>query len=344
MPHEPILSIILPVYNGEAFVKRAIQSVLDQKLQNWELVVVNDGSTDASESIITSYCERDSRIIKITQANGGLSAARNAGFCRSTGKYIVFLDVDDWVEESYYSDLVAYAEKYKTEFLVSSYIRDFVQSGGRVKAQQVRFEEKVLDTNEKLKQACEQMHFYNVYIHVWNKIYRREFLLENRIMFDEGRRYAEDVPYNIEVLKNTSSILFVDIPGYHYVCHQAERLTGSWKESLLEDNCQVYHQIAAFEKEFLNMEQSEVAAGMYLRSCFLAIEKTISMKMPYQDVCVIMKTLFEKTALKDSLDTLKYRCRSKEFYIYMMILQIKSAFIFYIAVTLRRGLKRMLGR
>mgnify|MGYP003370537141 CR=1 FL=1 len=344
MLHYPILSIILPVYNGEAFIKRTIQSVIDQELQDWELIIINDGSKDQSETIISDFCTFDTRIITISQENKGLSAARNVGYHKATGKYIVFLDADDYVEPNYYKKLVVSTERYGADFVISSYIRDFVQSDAQIKSKLVCFKEQFLEKYNQIQQCCSKIYFYNVYIHVWNKIYRHDFLLKHGIVFDETKRYAEDVPYNIAVLEKAKNILFVDVPGYHYVCHKAERLTGKWNKSLLIDNCKVYQKIVAYEQDYLGMKQSEVAAGMYLRSCFLTVEKMINMKMSYKDIKENIKQLFNMPVLSEVLRISYKKCKSKEFLIYKCILKLKIPFLFYISVVLRRALKYMIGR
>lgn len=347
MSASPILSIILPVFNGEAFIRRAINSVRNQNLKDWELIVVNDGSTDQSETIIAEFCTLDARITKISQENKGLSAARNAGYHKALGKYIVFLDADDYVEPNYYMELIASTEKSGADFVVSGYIRDFVQANGQVKSCPILFNgEKIClkEDRDKLIDCHSQMYFYNIYIHVWNKIYRHDFLSRKGIVFDESIRYAEDVPYNIECLKHAENIQFLELAGYHYVCHQAERLTGKWKESLLGDNGRVYQQIVEFEHSSLHLGRSEIAAGMYLRSCYLAIEKTMTTGMSYQEISKIIRKIFVMPDLDRSLVTLKKGCKSKEFLIYRLIWNLKIPSIVYLSVALRKRLKHMIGR
>ena len=347
MLHSSVLSIILPVFNGEAFIRRTIQSVLEQELDAWELIVVNDGSTDQSEAIIAEFCALDARITKISQENRGLSAARNAGYLKATGKYIVFLDADDYVEPNYYKELVASTEESGADFIVSGYIRDFIQANGKIKSCPVHFNKQFLsieNDREKFVDSYSQMHFYNVYIHVWNKFYRHDFLLKHGIVFDESLRYAEDVPYNIECLKYANSIQFLDMAGYHYTCHQAERLTSTWRSSLIEDNCRVYRQIVDYEQKYLKLEQSEIAAGMYLRSCYLTLEKAIASGMTYPRIKEIIQNLFSMPALTESLTALQERCRFKEFLVYRLIWNLKMPVVVYISVKLRKCLKRAIGR
>ena len=94
---EPIVSVIIPVYNVEQYLKRCIDSVIDQTYRNLEIILVDDGSNDGSGEICDNYAQNDSRIKVIHKSNGGLSDARNAGIDRSTGIYIMFVDSDDWI-------------------------------------------------------------------------------------------------------------------------------------------------------------------------------------------------------------------------------------------------------
>ena len=90
---QPLVSIITPAYNAEKYIKETIESVLGQTYKNWELIIVNDGSTDSTEEIIKSF--DDSRVVLLSQKNSGVSSARNLGMQSSKGKYITFLDADD---------------------------------------------------------------------------------------------------------------------------------------------------------------------------------------------------------------------------------------------------------
>ena len=343
----PILSIILPVYNGEAFVERAIKSVLNQELTDWELIVVNDGSTDRSEELIAGFCALDARIARISQENKGLSAARNAGYYKAAGKYIAFLDVDDYVEPNYYSGLVASTEESGADFVMSGYIREFIHADRTAKAYPVHFKKQLFSITTDRKQiitSCSEPYFYNVYIHVWNKLYRHDFLLRHGIVFDESLRYAEDVPYNIECLKHADSIQFLDMVGYHYICHQAERLTGKWRESLLEDNRRVFRQIFDFEENCWNMKCPAIACGMYLRSCFLTIEKASACGIRYKELKPVLTQILSSPETLLCFKILRQISAPFEFKVYKHIMQTNQPLLFWWAVLLRRKIKHMLGR
>lgn len=117
-----LVSIIVPVYNVEKYLKRCIDSILKQRYQNLEIILIDDGATDQSGSICDEYKEKDNRIIVIHQKNGGLSAARNAGLDIASGSWIMFVDSDDWVSEDYVSHAVKTASEQQADVVLFDYI------------------------------------------------------------------------------------------------------------------------------------------------------------------------------------------------------------------------------
>ena len=110
MEQNPLISVIVPVYNVAAWLPRCVDSVLTQTYQNLEILLIDDGSTDASGEICDAYAEKDPRIRVIHKKNGGLSSARNAGLDVSNGQYIGFVDSDDWIEPEMYEKMLALME------------------------------------------------------------------------------------------------------------------------------------------------------------------------------------------------------------------------------------------
>ena len=109
----PIISIIVPVYNVEEYLQRCIDSILNQRFKDFELILINDGSTDNSLKICKEYSLSDSRVKVINKENGGLSSARNAGINIAKGKYIGFVDSDDWINEEMYQTLYNLLQEYQ---------------------------------------------------------------------------------------------------------------------------------------------------------------------------------------------------------------------------------------
>lgn len=106
----PLVSVIIPIYNAEKYMNRCIDAVLNQKYKNIEVILINDGSVDSSKKICQKYCEKDNRVICISKNNEGVSKARNAGIKIATGKYLCFIDADDWIDIEYVEEYVLCAE------------------------------------------------------------------------------------------------------------------------------------------------------------------------------------------------------------------------------------------
>ncbi len=200
------ISIIIPVYNCEKYVAKCVDSLLRQTLNDIEIILINDGSTDNSLGILKQY--NDNRIKIITKANGGQSSARNVGMEIAKGEYIGFVDSDDWVAPDYYEKLYNTAIKYHADIAMS----DFVRIG--VRKYKVRLnitEEKVYERIENkikaanaLKEGC-----------VWNKIYKRNIL--SNLRFCEGM-FFEDGPFTLRALYACNKL--VTVPGTLYFYFQ----------------------------------------------------------------------------------------------------------------------------
>ncbi|MBC5710073.1 glycosyltransferase family 2 protein [Hungatella sp. L12] len=336
------LSIILPVYNGEAFLEKAVESVIKQTYQSWELILVNDGSTDNSEKICLRYQEQDHRISYINQENRGLSAARNSGIHLAHGEYIAYLDADDYVEADYYEKMVVAFEKHKSDLVVSGFIREFTHKDRPAKQLKTAFANILFSDEESLKEHLKEPFIYNLFIHVWNKLYLRKLLVKHNIGFDENIRFGEDVLYNILYLKQIKKIFMVDICGYHYVCRETERLTNTWHSFLPEYNSKLYNGIIDFMHEYWNTDLLVIPAEMYLRGCFLNIEKALAANLPLTSQKQIIQTILNADETKSTL--IMRNLTSLEFKIYQVILKSRNFRVIKNSVRARVLIKRCLGR
>ena len=342
MKLSPILSIILPVFNGEEFIRTAIDSVIGSSLNSWELILINDGSTDSTEEICRDYSQRDKRIHYISQENRGLSAARNSGFFYARGKYIAYLDADDYVSKDYYEALISEAEHSFADILITGFIREFQYTNYSHKVT-VCFPKLLFFANT-LKKVGGKKWGYNLYIHVWNKLYRRDFLLKHEICFDEALRYGEDVPYNIQILTHTSKILFLDLTGYHYVCRNSPRLTTRWDEQLVAHNGRILRQIVSYERSNWQTEKFPIAAGMYLRSCFLALERAKFSNLPLKNRCNLIKIIIHLPETQFSIKQCRFGHCPAEFWLYSQLLKTNNPLIIHFAFMLRLYAKKLYRR
>lgn len=206
------LSLIIPCYNVAPYVERAVQSVLDQEFSDWELLLVDDGSTDETLSILQSLSEKDCRIRVIAQANRGVSAARNAGLRQARGEYVQFIDADDYI--SPYGDV----ERWNGNDVV---VYGFAMHTGR-KIRRFFPPRKGSSLLVRYLQGSR--------LHLGGLLFRRALLENEGICFDEQTYYSEDKEVMIKALLCACKICPIQSIGYHYI-RRADSAMG--KGSLL---------------------------------------------------------------------------------------------------------------
>ena len=215
-------SIITPIYNREKNIKTVVESVLGQDYDNWELILVDDGSTDQSARGCLVYVEKDSRIRYFYQNNGGVCSARNLGLKKALGNYIIFLDSDNSLKENMlsvlYSNITLHSDIdmvcYGFDTSVSEWLPENNGSENVISRQEIR--KLFLPTHINI--YTQNTNFLKNF--VWNKCYRKEFLDMCGIIFDEKRRTWEDGLFVINCLDNANSILVVRKVLYNAFCEE----------------------------------------------------------------------------------------------------------------------------
>ncbi len=207
---DKLITIIMPVYQAEKYLEKSINSVLNQTYKNWELILVDDGSTDSSPLICDDYARRDTRIRVFHKINGGQSSARNLGIQEAKGIYITFMDNDDIVLPEMYEVLVANIESAHADISACSYI--IHREDGDVYHDVHSNEFYVFDNKEGMKAflSREMMDIY-----VWTKLYKKDFLDRYQLRFEEGRS-EEDFLFNSLAFIYAKCTVFVDRAFYIY--------------------------------------------------------------------------------------------------------------------------------
>ena len=194
------VSVIVPIYNAEAYLCPALDSILDQTLQEIEIICVDDGSTDGSLKIIKEYQKKDARIRIVTQNNAGPGSARNNGLRRSRGEYVSFLDADDFFDASFLEKMYATATAQDLDIVVCDY--DLYQSKTAKFRKNVVGDEQKLLTPGKVtsKNDFPDQIFQLTDGYVWSKLFRRSFLNEKQLAFPDELRMFEDVYFVVAAL------------------------------------------------------------------------------------------------------------------------------------------------
>ncbi len=204
------VSIIVPVYNTEKYLKKCIESLLNQTEKEIEILILNDGSPDNSDSIIKSY--DDSRIKYIKKDNTGIGSTRNLGIDKASGKYVMFIDSDDYIEKNCVEIMLEKAEEDKCDIVISDYYEDRNDEVKEIHFKQ--FSDTSLDSNPSI--------LNNVNLGPCNKIYKKNIL--KGIRFEEKLKY-EDAPFVIKALKAANKIGKIDNCLSHYVIHGNSQTT-----------------------------------------------------------------------------------------------------------------------
>ena len=205
------ISVIIPVYNGEKYIKKCLDSVLNQSKKELEIILVNDGSTDNTENIIKEY--KDKRIKYFKNTNHGIGYSRNFGIEKSKSKYITFLDSDDYLEKTACEKLFNKIEKDKLDIVMCDFYKDY---GDRVEEIKLpSFKDSSLKDNPDI---------ITEYLNPWAKLYSAKLLKDNKIKFVEDLKY-EDAPFVIEALDKANKIGKIDECLNYYVIHNNSETT-----------------------------------------------------------------------------------------------------------------------
>lgn len=212
-----ILTVIIPIYNVEKYLKKTLDSVLNQKINDFEIILVDDGSTDKSGAICDEFAAKDTRIRAFHIANGGVSRARNFGLAQATGDYIHFMDSDDFIEKEMYERFSNIVETECPDIVMCGSLQ--INSRHHAEMVVAPKQEAFLNGRDQIAEYLNQIPLNDMkcLIHyIWNKWYRREFLLKNKLSFSPALNLGEDYVFNCTALKSIEKICKVPNTYYHY--------------------------------------------------------------------------------------------------------------------------------
>lgn len=268
----PKISLVVSIYNGEEYLERCMKSIYAQTFTDYEIILVNDGSTDNSLSLCKKYEAKDSRITVINKPNGGQGSARNAGMAVARGEYITFPDVDDWIEPEMCAEMYALVENEKYDVVIAG-ANNYSQELKLISS--VSYERIILKGNTQCFSNI--MTFFPttlLFDVVWNKLYRRDFLLKNRLRFSDLRR-AQDAYFNLEVFDCVESLITTDRTYYNYLNNDIEQVNKKFPINYIDINFTYYKKLKdIFEKREMYCEKIKT---QYDTSFVETIYSTINM-------------------------------------------------------------------
>lgn len=241
--NEPLISIIIPVYNVERYLPKCLDSVIHQSYKNIEIICVNDGSPDNSSEILAEYEKKDPRIKVINQKNTGLAGARNTGVDAAIGDYIMFVDSDDWIDLNSCEVAIKYALQYTADAILFPYVKEYM---GKSEKKEI-FEEKLIVFNGTEVKSKLHRRIFGLVDHelrhpekadsivtVWGKLYTSSVIKDTNCKFiDLSIIGTEDALFNIGVIDKVGKAVYTSECFYHYRKNNTTSLTKSYKKDLI---------------------------------------------------------------------------------------------------------------
>lgn len=227
------ISVIMAAYNVEKYLERAIRSILDQKFKEFELIIIDDGSTDQTGEIAKALAKEDERIKVYQTANQGVSAARNFAIDKAKGKYIYFMDSDDYTDADMLSYLYKQLMKKEMDLVVFGFYFETWKGDSLIQQFPAKCKNKVYDNEEQIRKDFAYLWNCDIFYNVWNKIFVTDVIRKNNIHF-EKMKFGEDLQFNIDYLYHCTSMITVEKCYYHYIRERQGAATYSYINSLFE--------------------------------------------------------------------------------------------------------------
>lgn len=291
---KPLLTVVIPVYNVEKYLKRCVESVIAQDWKKYEILLVDDGSTDHSPQICDNYVKTYDFISVIHKENGGLSEARNTGLSQAKGEYVYFPDSDDWIEPDTFIALSEALESQK--FDIISFNREFVKS-----EEDAIVSDSVVTIVFEGKDAFVEMLKHSYITGFANdKIYRKSLFMDHDILFPKGK-YYEDLGTNYKLFLSARKVYATNQKYYHYLIDNPDSITQSWNEKKFIDMFGFYKEVfySDFVRSQLNQEEFHISQLYYVNGLTHILASLYKAKLHknYSDITSEVKQELEKNKL-----------------------------------------------
>lgn len=279
------ISIIIPVYNTEKYLKQCLDSIINQTFEDFECICVNDGSTDNSLTILQEYSKKDNRIKIINQKNSGSSVSRNNGIKQALGQYVSFIDADDWITDNYLE--ILYNKIIETDAdIVRASFKFYYQKNDICESAKIREIHKIKNNTD-----IERLYKGYAGAFVWAKLYKKSLIKDNNIYFYEGKT-AEDCPFSALVYLYAKKICFINDEIYFYR-KQIEGVTANYQAQIID----AFDNFVELSKDLANRNFITKDVTKFLIDTFIYKVGKISDSVSLDN---------KKDLLKKSIDFLNY--------------------------------------
>lgn len=291
--NSPTISVIVPVYNVEKYLPRCIDSILAQTFTDFELLLIDDGSKDTSGSICDEYAKKDTRIRVFHKDNGGVSSARNVGLDNAKGKWITFIDSDDWIGSSW---LLAYLNNKDEDIIIQGYTYSTQSDKTHIHVGNGNYIDRNIDKKLYELETCPMSPIRIP----WNKMYKLSIIKDNYIRFDQSVSLGEDYIFNINYMAFCRTLKSIDEFDYYYMDSPTglNRKKYSYK-NILEWNFKIIQAARNYSekrREYLFMDT------LSKKICLWLIQYIFSTTSSYKGRYVIMNYLLKNELFKEYIN------------------------------------------
>lgn len=266
------ISILMPVYNSQEYLKNTVQGVINQSYKEWELILVDDGSKDNSKNICIELQKIDNRIRFVNKENTGVSDTRNIALDNAKGKYIAFIDSDDSVHKDYLKILLSSIEKSNGQLAVCGFKERKISTNGQIEELSRVFYPKEVIATEDMKDLIMDFGNSGLLNPLWNKLYSRKIIEENNIRFKEEVETGEDFIFNLQYFRKINNICFSKGELYYYIRRNNNSITYQYIDNMYEKGLEIHNLLEDFLKDmnFYNSKNKYILYGNHLMGVFSA--------------------------------------------------------------------------
>lgn len=336
-----MVSIIIPVYNGEQYLKQLWESLMKQTYKDFEVIFVNDGSSDNSFNILNNIALHDARIKIINQENHGICASRNAGIMASNGKYLIFFDQDDSIElnlvEKYYEAIAGHG----VDLAVFGKTHYYISDGMLIKKENQHFDFQIVYNKRNMFDYLFNIDNKKRLSTIWNCIYKKEILEKYAIKFDEYFKHGdEDGMFNIEYILHCQSILFSDKSYYHYYIRKNQSTITKKNDNLLNDYLHYIEKLEKLTSNYTDGYVKDLVRLYNLRFFSNVYKRYCRFNFGYRNKKKFIEYMKSHPCFMDSLrfsnkkyfrifgkkyfywDLFNYFCKNEKFFVSVLLLEI----------------------
>lgn len=291
MKKEPLISIIIPVYNAENRLQIAIDSILNQTYKNIELILVNDGSYDSSLQICTYNATKDNRVKLINQDNSGVSGARNRGLHEASGDYIMFVDSDDTIDLDAIMNISSYLKNMDIDILLFGMSFDFYNNDRLLRREDYKIKKEIQFSITDIKDYFFELYYMNYLSSVGNKVYRAALIRENKISFNTSMAILEDFKFVLDVLQAVENGVAIKNVFYRYYndlnnlsLNKSYNIDYMKNFKVLDDTLVKFCCLAKIEDEKAIEQVNSIIFRRYILGLEKEFQKQPNLKMKYSKI------------------------------------------------------------